>query len=63
MTSGTTRSFARFSQAIEEIVDARLYSGIHFRSADVQGARIGRQVARFRDQHYFGPEHCFHRAD
>jgi hypothetical protein len=63
VTSGTTRSFARFSRAIEEIVDARVYSGIHFRSADVQGARIGRQVARFRDQHYFGPEHCFHRAD
>jgi hypothetical protein len=63
VTSGTTRSFARFSQAIEEIVDARVYSGIHFRSADVQGARIGRQVARFRDQHYFGPERCFHRAD
>ena len=56
MTSGTTRSFTRFSQAIEEIIDARVYSGIHFRSADVQGARLGRQVARYRERHYFGPK-------
>jgi PAP2 superfamily len=60
-TSGTTRSFTRFSQAIEEIIDARVYSGIHFRSADVQGARLGKQVARYRDRHYFGPEHRCHR--
>lgn len=53
-TSGTTRSFNRFSQAIEEIIDARVYSGIHFRNADEQGAKIGRQVARFRDRHFFG---------
>ncbi len=48
----TTRSFTRFSQAIEEVVDARVYAGVHFRTADVQGARIGRQVARWRERHY-----------
>jgi hypothetical protein len=51
--SGTTRSYSRFSQAIEEIVDARVYSGLHFRTADVQGAQLGREVARWREQHYF----------
>jgi hypothetical protein len=55
--SGTTRSFTRFSQAIAEIVDARVYSGIHFRTADEQGAEIGEEVARWRERHYF------HRAD
>ena len=30
---GLTRSFTHFSQAIEEIDDARVWSGIHFRSA------------------------------
>ena len=54
-TSGTTRSFTRFSQAIEEIVNARVYSGIHFRTADEQGARIGKQVASWRERHYFEP--------
>lgn len=53
--SGTTRSFTRFSQAIKEVIDARVYSGIHFRTADVQGARLGKKVARWREQHYFNP--------
>jgi hypothetical protein len=52
---GLTRSFTRFSQAIDEIVDARVWSGIHFRTADEQGAEIGSQVARYRDMHYFEP--------
>ena len=55
--SGTTRSFTRFSQAIEEIIDARVYSGLHFRTADVDGARIGAEVARWRAAHTFKPEH------
>jgi len=48
-----TRSYTSFSQAVDEIVDARVWSGIHFRIADVQGAKIGRQIARYRKQHYF----------
>jgi hypothetical protein len=51
---GLTRSFSRLSQAIDEVVDARVWSGIHFRSADEQGARIGRQVAQWRKRHAFG---------
>jgi hypothetical protein len=42
-----------FSQAIDEIVAARVWSGIHFRIADEHGEKIGRQVARYRKQHYF----------
>jgi hypothetical protein len=53
--AGLTRSFTRFSQAIKEIIDARVWSGIHFRIADQQGARIGRQVARWRQRHFFRP--------
>ena len=58
--SMTERRFTRFTQAIEEIVDARVYSGIHFRTADVQGARLGKRVARWRDRHYFGSADCRH---
>jgi hypothetical protein len=32
-----------------------VYSGVHFRKADVDGARIGEQVAAYRAQHYFRP--------
>jgi hypothetical protein len=53
--SGTTRSYTRLSQAVEEGIDARVWSGIHFRIADVHGAKIGRQIARYRRQHYFHP--------
>jgi hypothetical protein len=48
---GVTRSYTRLSQAIEDIVDARVWSGIHFRTADNQGARLGRRVARWRSDH------------
>ena len=40
------RSFHRFSEALKEIIDARVWSGIHFRTADVQGAVLGKKVAR-----------------
>jgi hypothetical protein len=58
--AGLTRSFTRFSQAIDEIVDARVWSGIHFRNADVQGERIGRDVAKWREHHYFAAVHSHH---
>ena len=59
--AGLTRCFTRFSQAIDEIVDARVWSGIHFRTADEQGELIGKHVAHYRNTHYFQPEHRFHR--
>jgi hypothetical protein len=50
---GLTRSFSRFSQAIDEVVEARVWSGIHFHASDEQGAEIGRDVAHFRDHYFF----------
>ena len=41
------RRFERFSQARTEIINARIWGGIHFRTADVQGAVLGRKVARY----------------
>ncbi len=49
------RSFDRFSQALKEIIDARVWSGIHFRTADVQGAVLGKKVAHHLRKHYFQP--------
>ena len=51
-TLGATRTYARFSQAADEIVDARVWSGIHFRHSDNEGAAIGERVARWQ-QHRF----------
>ena len=49
------RHFERFSQALQEVIDARVWGGIHFRTADTEGARIGRKVARWARAHYFHP--------
>ena len=53
--AGQPRHFERFSDAIDEIIDARVWGGIHFRTADEQGAFIGKQVAHWIDHHYFQP--------
>jgi hypothetical protein len=49
------RRFDRFSQARTEIINARIWGGIHFRTADVQGAVLGRKVARYVRKNYFRP--------
>jgi hypothetical protein len=51
----TTRSFDRFSTALKEIIDARVWGDIHFRTADVQGAVLGKKVAHWLEKHYFQP--------
>jgi hypothetical protein len=47
------RSFDRFSDALKEIIDARVWGGIHFRTADMQGAVLGKRVAHYLQKHYF----------
>jgi hypothetical protein len=54
-TLGIERDFTSFSQAIKEIRQARMWGGLHFMSADAQGANLGRKVANYRDEHYFRP--------
>jgi hypothetical protein len=53
--SGTRRSFTSFSQARDEVNLARIWGGVHFRSADLQGSRIGEQVAEYVIEHAFRP--------
>ena len=52
---GQPRHFDRFSHALKEIIDARVWGGIHFRTADVQGAVLGKKVAHWTEKHYFQP--------
>ncbi len=48
-----TRTFTSFSEVCADIVDARVWSGIHFRFADEEGAKIGRRVAHWGNRHAF----------
>ena len=52
---GETRFFDRFSQPLEEIVEARIWAGLHFRTADVQARQLGTNVADFAAANYFEP--------
>ena len=61
--AGRTRSYTRVSDAIEEIVDVRVWSGIHFRNADEASVEISRQIAKYRDRHYFNRIHHDHDHD
>ena len=51
--SGQTRSYGSFSHMLREAIDARVWSGIHFRTADEDGARLGASVARYSVRHFF----------
>jgi hypothetical protein len=49
------RHFDRFSNVLKEIIDARVWGGIHFRTGDVHGAVIGKKVEHWMEKHYFQP--------
>jgi hypothetical protein len=44
--SGTTRHYDSFSVATAELVQARIWAGVHYRTAAVHGERLGTVVAR-----------------
>jgi membrane-associated phospholipid phosphatase len=46
-----TRSFTSFSQAVAEIANARVFAGIHFRTACIRGNLVGRAVAGYISTH------------
>ena len=50
-----TRTYSRFSDVAQEVVDARIYSGIHFRFADEDARKLGAQVADWVFRHYLRP--------
>jgi hypothetical protein len=51
--TGTTRTYPRLSAVLTDTINARIYLGFHFRTPDVQGARLGRQTARYVAEHFF----------
>ena len=51
-----SRHYVFASDLTDEIINARVWSGIHYRGSDVTGVEVGRQVAQWALQHYFLPE-------
>jgi hypothetical protein len=58
--AGFERRWMAFSEGIDEVIDARVYSGIHYRTSDTVGAQLGRQVATFVVNHALRPQKTNH---
>jgi hypothetical protein len=43
---GVTRSYGSFSEITREVDNARVWGGIHFRSADTDGSEVGRKIGQ-----------------
>jgi hypothetical protein len=50
-----TRSFDSFSQTLAELIEARIWAGLHYRTADVQAQLLGENVANYMANNYFQP--------
>ena len=52
-----TRTYKRFSDAAKDVVNARIYLGIHFRFADTAARTQGTRVAEWTYDHFLLPVH------
>jgi len=49
------RTYFRLSDALTEVLDARIYGGMHYRNSTRIGANMGKHVSRFTTRHFFRP--------
>jgi hypothetical protein len=49
------RYYNSFSQALDEVCNARVYGGMHYRNSTRKGRNIGKQVSHYVTSHYFLP--------
>lgn len=57
---GVVRSFTSFSAALDEVRDARVFAGIHYRTACVDGQATGAAVANYILANSLQPIHGAH---
>lgn len=55
VVTGTTRHFDSFSEAKAELIEARVWGGIHFRTADVDGEALGQAISQYATERFFQP--------
>jgi len=55
VVTGTAHHFTNTDDINKEIIDARVYVGFHFRTADVHGVVMGKKVGRYLAKNYFLP--------
>jgi hypothetical protein len=50
---GEQRYYSHFTDVTDQVIEARLWAGIHFRHADEAAANIGREVEAYTHEHQF----------
>ena len=58
-----TRVYNRFSEAADDVVEARIYLGIHFRFADTAARKQGQRTAEWAFNHFLLPLDDGHKHD
>ena len=51
--TGSTRHYSHFTAVIDDMIEARILGGLHFRRADVNAALLGKRVADYVDKNFF----------
>ena len=55
VSTGVTRTYASFSQIDREIIDARVWGGIHFRQTDEDSSALGHKIGEYAVQTWLRP--------
>jgi hypothetical protein len=53
--TNTTRAFGSTDDLIREIIDARIFGGMPYRTSGKDGALIGKKIVKWMKQNYFRP--------
>lgn len=56
--TGTTHTWATVDEMADELREARIWGGMHFRTSLVDGSALGRHTARYVMRHAFEPRSC-----
>jgi hypothetical protein len=53
--TGTTRNYDTTTDFVQEVMNARVWGGMHFRSANEDGAELGKNIAKWVMKNHFQP--------
>jgi hypothetical protein len=54
---GVTRSFSRLSDTVTEVINARIYDGVHYRTPGEVGAEMARKIGDTSCRNFRKPLH------
>jgi hypothetical protein len=52
---GVVETYTTFEQIAEDVVDARVWGGIHWRTSSVRGHKVGQQIGRYAVRYFLEP--------